>query len=933
MLDEEFNIHDYIKHGTRFVTRRGGVASNGSIVQDEEPAPIQKLKALLAIRESSEFDYGLFEGMIEQVLQPICKEYPELQTLRTHGSSVLRPDADGERLRKHLGAEPLYGKEDSSSKPTAWAINIGKCRVIYALASAGKTDSSGLENSWVNVLAEEIRTNIPTHLFTGPFSRLIRNKDVSTQLKIALRRTSTRVHCSESRDGFRVTDETGEMLWDAFVNAAHTEWISTLTRLQTGIIFHTKQGKWPRGGPLPVIGYKRLTDSAGGPSFIVPDENQREIVRVIIETAASGMTEKEAVEKMSLAGVRSRKPRGTGVTQPLLSELGDPKSAARTIWQHLPTYLSGNYTYMQNNTVPGASGVFGVPVHRVNQEDQGHFEFNFPFGIPEGGWHDEETIKLAIKRRLSVRQKSGGKKDPNQKIKPLTGLGSWIVGGKEFRLMADDNTYQLRSRIHQPTESGVFKGFGYYEGDLVGRFTVVGLHRIVANLLRDVVFEVRDEVKCFHVPEPQPTELHDLLQRVEQANEKASRLRDFAGNTSNVEEQAAYRAQASEQFGLARSLLQQHTDLLRNQERKVAFADTDQLLATAELLERCSGGGSPTLRRALHRFIGNLQIHAINSEPIAEVTLTAVVRTDFGAVTLGPVTRSILNTAGTKRIKPNPDMVSERNVRLAYDLLTSLEGTPIREMLQLHGRAERRRLLAVLQSLLPNPYATSALLDCPIPEVQRVVLNEIFSEFGYTPLALPDGLDPLWVQEIAAIYLAPTWDWNKKSWASGDATWARQLVSWVHRYYGDDTGVVVATARKQLGLSEPQIYSLLSTDIYKYKSIMRSCSTPIEYVALYKKYTRSEEPRRFRITLCPHCGTRELPHILRVPELPDGFICSKCCRSPSSKIVYPASYLKPWVGPNQGQRKIKTLEQDRAQAPAGSRLLTFRVPPQQVKKR
>lgn len=931
MSEEVFELDDFIKNGVRFATRKVQTRINTSDEEVTQPPCEQGLEALAAIRESSEFDYGLFEGMVTQVLHPMLPKYPELEALIQHGARVLKTGADGDQLRRHLGAEALYGNDSSSNKPTAWAINLGRCRIIYALASAGKTDASGLENSWVNVLAEEIRSNAPANLHTGPFSRLVRNKDVSAPLLVALRRSGTRVHCLESPEGFLVNNESGSMLWGGLVASAHSEWVATLHRLQTGSVFHSKNGRWPRGGPLPVIGYKREQEKNKGASRVVPDESQRALVRTIIETAASGISEEDALLEISKAGGLSRRPQGNNIEQPSLEDLNDYKSAVRHIWQHLPTYLSGEYVSQQANTLPGLVDCLGVPVHRDNHEDNGYFQFRIPFGIPEGGWHDEDLIKLAIKQRLSQRQKVGGKASPFELIKPLTGLGSFIVNGYEYRLMGDDSTYQVRRRPHVSTPSNVSKGFPQYEGELVGRFTIVKLHRTVASLLRDLVLEVKSDVVCAHKVEVKPAYLDDLLNRAHEAEQIASRMRSFAGAATDPEEQDAYRAQATEQIGLAKSLKQQHKELVTVQDRQVTFADTSKILAIAELLDQSDGGEPPSLRKALYQVISDLQIDTEINEPIAQISLSAIVRTDFGAITLGPVTRPILNTAGTKRVKPNPEEESERNIRLAYNLLMTNPDTSVREMLEIQGRAERRRLSDVLRSLLPNPQAASALLDCPIPEVQRVVLNELFFKYGYSPLPLPDDLDPLWVQEIAAIYLQPSWDWNKKSWASGDATWARKLVSWVHRYYGDENGVEINVAREQMNLNAAQLYSLISKEVYRYKTVFRSRTAPIEYVTKYAKHARSKEPRRLRIVLCPHCGTRELPHILRVPELPEGFLCSKCCRSPNSNIIFPTQYLQPWVGPNQGKRKMKTAEQDKKKTTVGTQLLPFHIPPKRVK--
>ncbi|OIQ77490.1 hypothetical protein GALL_408130 [mine drainage metagenome] len=211
------------------------------------------------------------------------------------------------------------------------------------------------------------------------------------------------------------------------------------------------------------------------------------------------------------------------------------------------------------------------------------------------------------------------------------------------------------------------------------------------------------------------------------------------------------------------------------------------------------------------------------------------------------------------------------------------------------------------------------------------MLNAIFLEHGYTPVPLPEDLDPLWIQEIAAVYLQPEWNWVAKSWASGDATWARRLVAWIHRYHGDDIGVELNIARDQMGLSDMQIYSLLSRGEGSYKSAALGNSAPIEYTTTNTKHAFSPKPKSIRIMACPHCGSRELPHILRVPELPDGLLCSTCRRPPASKIIFPVEYLLPWVGPNQGKRKIKTAEQDKTRTPAGTQQITFRIPPRRPK--
>jgi hypothetical protein len=93
-----------------------------------------------------------------------------------------------------------------------------------------------------------------------------------------------------------------------------------------------------------------------------------------------------------------------------------------------------------------------------------------------------------------------------------------------------------------------------------------------------------------------------------------------------------------------------------------------------------------------------------------------------------------------------------------------------------------------------------------------------------------------------------------------------------------------------------------------------------------------EEVRRVRLPWCDHCKKSVLPHILQVPEVPQGWLCTECRRPPGSTIIYPLEYLKPWVGSKQGRHKTQSDEERTANTPVGTRLKPFVAPPRKGRK-
>jgi hypothetical protein len=886
-----------------------------SAVTASDAAPGERtfrIQELIAVRESDLYDYALLDSMIRQIVDRLLPQEPSLERVLAYGADVMRPGADGDAARQALGAVPLYPLGPRTAvreggrrvkRPIAWAFTHGGFRFVYGLVSAGKpTSVGGTDNDWISTLCNELRACRPRVLRTGPFSRLVRNKDLAGPLRSMMVSLGTELTCAEHPVGFSVTDVSGSMIWDLLVNAAHADWTTTLTRLQMGTVYDLKQGRLPRGGDHPLPGIKQAPTGSGRKRVLVADLTQLGQVRAIIETAASGMSEVEAADVMANAGVRARRQVAKGQQAPLINEVGNVVSAVKRLWQHLPTYWDGTYVYHQRNTLPGLKEMAGMPVYRTHAEELGEFRFILKFPVPDGGWHDPELIRQAIARRLGSSAKKSGHAARGMDEKPLAGLSRYVAGEHEYRLLCDGRSYILRRRPAADSGSGrTAAAFGLYEGELVGRFAAASLHKTVAGILRTISLGTPTSVPCAGTVDEQ--DIDELQGRADSETQTAARMREIAAKVADPEESDRYQRQASEHQLAARALRQRILDA-RSTLGVTASAvavDLSQALALAEILERTSGETSRRVRNVAHALISRMAFEAAPGSPLAQVSIWVNLRTATGHIKVGPLSAPVINTTRVRRAAGTT--ISDRQVGLIRALLGD-DADLTRTMEGLTQRDECRRVLAGLRELLPDRRAAGMIMDCPIPAVQRIALNPAFRRRGLDPLAIPEGMDPAWIHEIEATYGEPFRAWSGVNWARGNQNQHREVVTWVARYAGDD-GVTVQDLQARLGVTDLILYAMLNDDPAKYDRFPWTVP-PLERTMDWPA-RRPMDPadRRVRVPWCGTCNARAVPHMLSVPELPEGWLCATCRTAPGSTTVYPEDYLRPWVGGLQGGQRIR----------------------------
>ena len=195
------------------------------------------------------------------------------------------------------------------------------------------------------------------------------------------------------------------------------------------------------------------------------------------------------------------------------------------------------------------------------------------------------------------------------------------------------------------------------------------------------------------------------------------------------------------------------------------------------------------------------------------------------------------------------------------------------------------------------------------------------------PLGMPPptDLDADFADELRSIYHSPGFDWPE-GWARGDKTRARIALAWMARHADPESGVPVRELLERTGLTDIDLYWMLSDDPLKYAKDRAGTQALLERTLPWPaRQPMPADARRVRLRSCPHCRAA-LVHVLRVPELPDGTVCAACRHAPSTRFAYHPDYLQPWIGPMLGRRKSLTPV-EAGRIPVGSRLHSFQVPP------
>lgn len=204
--------------------------------------------------------------------------------------------------------------------------------------------------------------------------------------------------------------------------------------------------------------------------------------------------------------------------------------------------------------------------------------------------------------------------------------------------------------------------------------------------------------------------------------------------------------------------------------------------------------------------------------------------------------------------------------------------------------------------LLTTKGLRAAAMDCPIPEVRQIIWAEHVARTEGSVFKVPDGLDPAYASHIRDVYTSDR-EWAL-SWMTDNPGRARHAIEMCQAVTNIDEGVewddLVAGCGK--GLNEGGI-RYFKEELIRGKGA--TSDGPDRFRLVYDPVLEAVGTlhnkvanRRVRARRCPYCAKRTLTHIVRVPEVLGGMLCTECRRSPHTPtVVFPEAYMRTWVGP------------------------------------
>lgn len=414
------------------------------------------LHAFIVIRESNRYDLLAFATMVLQTLEalihlPGVKAY--LDAAGDDPALIMRPGPAGDRLRRELGASPLY----HGTRVYGWTCEIEGTTFVFAMTSAMSSDDEDLKNPFTDDLIDLLRERRPSDLFAGPESRLVRRASLGHVLGDACERLGVIVHTRLHPNGIDI--KTNGFLWSIICRQCEEDLKTTVSRLLTGRIYKvTRRNEWDRGEGAILVGY---AVEEGG-RIVLGNEQQQAIARLVFELSARAweqidgnlagdlaLTPESIISELAAAGAQKRSHKrvdryGRQVAGAPLDD-APARQALLTILRDIPAYWTGTLRRRQGLplTTLSSRDLHGLPVYKetVNGEDKGFTFFEWTLPLPEGGWANEETLGGAW---LYYEHLNGQDRRGSEASWPLSGLFTAVRGSDQYRLTHNSGGYQWR---------------------------------------------------------------------------------------------------------------------------------------------------------------------------------------------------------------------------------------------------------------------------------------------------------------------------------------------------------------------------------------------------------------------------------------------------------------------------------------------------------
>jgi hypothetical protein len=279
-------------------------------------------------------------------------------------------------------------------------------------------------------------------------------------------------------------------------------------------------------------------------------------------------------------------------------------------------------------------------------------------------------------------------------------------------------------------------------------------------------------------------------------------------------------------------------------------------------------------------------------------TFRVRVATEDGYVYLGPISGTVSNHRRATKVHRRSVMF-ERMFRDGEDFQTAAAAAGYGDLIQAK-RGVHDYLIE--QGLFPTKGMRAAAMDSPIPEVRKILWAEHTARQEGSVFKVPDGIDPAYADHVRSTYTSDR-EWAL-SWMVDNPGRARHALEMCLAAADPEEGVDWNTLIDQVatGLTSGQ-RRYLKQELVRGKGSTLDAAESVFTVyspvlEVHGSIHNKSANQRVRARKCPYCDARTLTHVVRVPEVLGGMICTQCRRSPHTPtVVFPEAYLKRWVGP------------------------------------
>lgn len=911
---------------------RRAAAINAQIGKD------YKASTLLAFRQSVMNAKEELVNHVQGRLSRHVGEIPGVELILEHGTLWLESSPEADALRASVNAEAIYGGT-SGRRLIGWKFNIEGTIVFFSLFSAAEDNVEGT-NDFTNALTDIIIDHAIEHLYTGPFTRLARDEGHGNELIKVGEKTGLVIHGVGFRD-INLGSPEGQKEARKRIADAADDWHNVVERLHVGVSNVLAAGGLPSSElNIPGIGYAFREGTPGARKLdhtVVPmaDKETIAMVRDFVKWSGQDLTALQIAEQMASKhgwGSRTlrRRLRNDKAT---VMDARCPDAAIDGLWQFLPTLLTGHYTLDQS--IPMDEGLIRWELLQRGTVEtvkgNTHLVIDIDFHnelLPGGQWCDPALIQVAIERRLTAKPVSAliGGAASSKPRKPLMSINEWQDAAWQWTLGGSkrDAYHLLRRPLDQAKRAdGRRLGWAPFEKHneaIAGALDAATLHQALAVAVTDALEtsgvqwrRTTIRRKAQQVETVTPHQLEAAKQRLSAA-EQGSRIAgytyaravelavkdDTGANRAGVDLALSDRNVANQELADARDELvsiQGDYDTQGPITGEVELEVGNIALILAELSET-QHSGPANLAKALRGLLIGLTASVSDDQLNVTVETSLRVETDEGIVIVGPVTLTVPNTQRAMKTQRG-DILFEVSMRDGLTVEEAAAHVGYTDMAFVRRRLHER---LVETGLLASKGLRAALIDCPIPEVRQVLWAELQARENGKAFRAPVGIDPAWAAHVRSVYLDDR-EWMR-AWASDTHHWSRLAIEQVQA--AGEKGMLWGTLLEQLvpgskrnGIdgNRELIVELVNGkgSVGRNKKMARAWAPALRRSENWHRHAE----RRVWAHDCPFCETSgTLDHVLRVPEVPGGLLCSTCRRVPSlPSVTFPEGYLKRWAGP------------------------------------